>query len=133
MERVSNIVEHDDEDGSISDKSSSAASSTSSKELILKSSVAELSLYNDLLLDLTPALNNPAGNDPSIELREGIEVIDTPARPFVLSILRNFPSLNNNLATRLGEANFQRVKRLSEIVERRSNQVTGLQADSRKR
>lgn len=135
-ERVSGIIGEEDGDESDSNTTSSGASDTSLQPLNLKNAVGELALYNDLLSDLVPALKNPADGDVSrsaIELRERIDLESTPARRarlFTLSIITAFPSINKNLAMRLGEANLKRLERLSEVVERLPTKLPEVQTDS---
>ena len=78
--------------------------------------VGEITLCNDLLSDLVPALQNPIKDNP-LERRERskdyLQLSDENARPFVNMVLELFPSLDMKLAVRLGEVNWHRKQRLS--------------------
>ena len=109
---------------------SSSSESTISSESVAESSYAFIShdpnalvdnvtLCNDLLSDLVPALQNPM-KDNTLERRERgkdyLQLSDESARPFVNMVLELFPSLDMKLAVRLGEVNWHRRRRLIKIL-----------------
>jgi len=123
IERASEPTDPQDENEDCSDSSTSDLLSAASNEADLKDLVGELVLYNDLLVDLVPALRSSAESDPfntiTTSINNQIQLEDTPARTFNLSIINYYPLVDKDLAIRLGEANFQRLKRLARVLERR--------------
>lgn len=95
--------------------SDSDESSTSDENL--GDIIDDLSAYMESLVDLSPSLENPAIDSVIIEdfgltLVDVLAGVSEPARPFVLIIKDRFPSLDIGLVRKLGEANWNRHKRL---------------------
>jgi hypothetical protein len=96
---------------SFSDSESSSASNE------IEEIIEDLKRYNDCFLDLAPTLENPAKeSDPdenACNLSEETQIL-AQARPFVADIKYRYPSIDEEFARRLGEANWQRRERLRE-------------------
>ena len=99
------------------DDLSSSGSEDSSQDDISKidEALSNIELSNDLLCELGPALHDSA--ERAAAKRDRIEVSDdqnqqTSAGPYIANILEIFPSIDRELARRLGEANRDRYNRL---------------------
>lgn len=102
-----------------SDSSSDSNSDLGSimSDLNLEDIVRDLKTCNESLIDLTPSLDYPANDVVFVEDTNAILVDDLanvaePARSFVLIIKDHYPSIENDLVKRLGEANWERRERL---------------------
>jgi hypothetical protein len=97
--------------------------------------VEDLKVYSESLMDLTPSLENPASDfiaveQSTISLEGDLLSVAEPARPFVLIIKDRFPSVDDGLVKKLGEANWQRRERLSRKLAHSQRMSTLSSSDS---
>ena len=98
--------------------SSESEGSSQDEDSHLEEAAKDVEFSNDLLFQLGPALHDNA--ERAALRRERSEVYDegsqqmmhTGAGPYIASVLESFPSINPELARRLGEANQARYYRL---------------------
>ena len=111
-----------------SSDSDSDRESTAS-DVVFEDIIEDLNAYMESLVDLSPSLNHPALDTTRMEatnadLTDVLAGVSEPARPFVLGIQDRFASLDIYLMQRLGEANWQRRRRLrdklSAAIERQA-------------
>ena len=86
-------------------------------DLNLEDVVEDLKTCSESLIDLTPSLEYPANDvvpveDTSAILANDLVNVAEPARSFVVIIKDRYPSTENDLVKRLGEANWERRERL---------------------
>lgn len=86
-------------------------------DLNLEDIVQGLKSCSESLIDLTPSLEYPANDvvfveDTNTILVDDLANVAEPARSFVLIIKDHYPSMENDLVKRLGEANWERRERL---------------------
>jgi hypothetical protein len=86
-------------------------------DLNLEDIVQDLKTCSESLVDLTPSLEYPANDvvyveDTSDILVDNLANVAEPARSFVLIVKDHYPSMENDLVKRLGEANWERRERL---------------------
>ena len=124
---------------SVSTTSSSVEAEESSylRSYSLAGSLEYITLCNDLLLDLVPALRNPAKDEITTsgipESIKNVNLTDERARPFVYSILEVYPTIEVALAKRLGEANWNRRQKLVKQRGVRVGSVIQVDADAMSR
>lgn len=107
-------------DINIDDFSSSGSEGSSQEEISkIDEALSNIELSNDLLCELGPALHDSAERAAGKRDRNAESdnhnqqtMLQTGARPYIANILEIFPSIDGELARRLGEANRDRYNRL---------------------
>ncbi|KAI9881508.1 MAG: hypothetical protein M1830_000071 [Pleopsidium flavum] len=110
LQKQSEIVSTSGDSGKFSD------SRTSSTQDDIEDLIEDLKMFNDCFMDLVPTLENPAKNfqlEEKAPSLQGTHVsVMEAAHSYIANIQDKFPSIDENFAQRLGEANWQRHERL---------------------
>ena len=138
IHKVTHKTDEEDSDSeSTTDSENSVERSDSLESTSPNSAIDDITLYNDLLMDLVPALRSPAKDEVlesrTVKTLKNIELKDERFRPFVSRILEKYPLIDTNLAIRLGEVNWRRKQRLTEKMNVRTTGVLKVKGETNRR